>query len=237
MKIKAIVLKGQNVKEKDKDILLFSLEEGKIWVKFKGVRGEKAKMKYSKEPFCFGDYFVDDNSKIVTGVDIIEPFEELSKDIDKYFEANGLLEIVNTLNFDSERVPIFINLIKALKILAFHKASQYSVLIKFLIDIFDIYGLQVYSSKCTSCGNDFHDHIFINYSVGELCCKMCEPFIADEIKKGEYQILKLLSQNEYEKLPTIKFSKELGFGLLKILVKNFQYRFEKKLNLIGILDN
>ena len=66
---------------------------------------------------------------------------------------------------------------------------------------------------------------------------MCEPFIADEIKKGEYQILKLLSQNEYEKLPTIKFSKELGFGLLKILVKNFQYRFEKKLNLIGILDN
>ena len=238
MKIKAIVLKGQNAKEKDKNILLFSLEEGKIWATLKGVRGEKAKMKYAKEPFCFGDFIVEEGkgSKIVTSVDIIEPFDELAQDIDKYFEGNALLEIVNELKFDSEKVQIFINLIKVLKTLAFHKTSKYACLIKFLIDIFSIYGLTLYSPKCTSCGSEFHDHIFINYTVGELCCKSCEPFQSEEIGKGEYNILKLLSTNDYDKLPTIKFSEELGLKLLKVLVTNFEYRFDKQLKLIGILN-
>ena len=238
MKIKAIVLKGQNAKEKDKNILLFSLEEGKIWATLKGVRGEKAKMKYAKEPFCFGDFIVEEGkgSKIVTSVDIIEPFDELAQDIDKYFEGNALLEIVNELKFDTEKVQIFINLIKALKTLAFHKTSKYACLIKYLIDIFSIYGLTLYSPKCTSCGSEFHDHIFINYTVGELCCKSCEPFQSEEIRKGEYNILKLLSTNDYDKLPTIKFSEELGLKLLKVLVTNFEYRFDKQLKLIGILN-
>lgn len=238
MKIKAIVLKGQNAKEKDKNILLFSLEEGKIWATLKGVRGEKAKMKYAKEPFCFGDFIVEEGkgSKIVTSVDIIEPFDELAQDIDKYFEGNALLEIVNELKFDTEKVQIFINLIKVLKTLAFHKTSKYACLIKFLIDIFSIYGLTLYSPKCTSCGSEFHDHIFINYTVGELCCKSCEPFQSEEIGKGEYNILKLLSTNDYDKLPTIKFSEELGLKLLKVLVTNFEYRFDKQLKLIGILN-
>ena len=61
-KIKAVVIKGNNVKEKDKNILLFSLEEGKIWATLKGVRGEKAKMKYAKEPFCFGDFILEEGS-------------------------------------------------------------------------------------------------------------------------------------------------------------------------------
>ena len=237
MKVKAIVLKGQNTKEKDKNILLFSLEEGKFWATLKGVRGEKAKMKYAKEPFCFGDFVIEEgkNSKIVTSVDIIEPFDSLSQDIDKYFEGNALLEIINSLNFD-ESAPIFINLIKALKILTFHNVSKYACLLKFLIDIFDNYGVSLYSPKCTSCGGPFHDHIYINYLVGELCCTSCRPFQSEEIGKGEYNILKLFSTNDYEKLPTIKFSNELGLNLLKILVTNFSYRFEKQLKLIGILN-
>ncbi len=238
MKTKAIVLKGQNAKEKDKNILLFSIDEGKIWATLKGVRGEKAKLKYAKEPFCFGDFIIEEGkgSKIITSVDIIEPFDELAQDVDKYFEGNAMLEIVNALSFDSEKVAIFLNLIKALKILAFHKATQYSCLLKFLIDVFSLYGVSLYSQKCTSCGNVFHDHIYINYNVGELCCTSCRPFQSEEIGKGEYNILKLLSQNDYDKLPTIKFSSELGLNLLKILVNNFSYRFDKYLKFIGILS-
>ncbi len=239
-KIKAIVLKGNNVKEKDKNILLFSLEEGKVWATLKGVRGEKAKMKYAKEPFCFGDFVIEEGkgSLIVTSVDILEPFHELSQDIDKYFEGNGLLEIVNALSFSgqNENYQIFVELIKALKILAFHKVSKYSVLLKFLIDIFTIYGMEVYSEKCSCCGNDFHDHVYINYNVGELVCANCQTFQSEELSKSEFAILKILTQNDYDKLETIKFSSEQGLKLLKTLVKNFYSRFDKSLKLIGILS-
>lgn len=238
IKTKAIVLKGQNVKEKDKNILLFSIDLGKIWVALKGVRGEKAKMKYAKEMFCFGEYLLEEgkNSLIVTSVDIIEPFDELAKNIDKYFEACALIEIVYNLKFDNEKLPLFVNLLKSLKILSFHNVSKYACLLKFLIDVFDVYGLTLYSPKCAGCGSPFHDHVYLNYVVGELCCQMCRTFQSEEIGKGEFNLLKLLSTNEYDKLPTIKFSEEIGFSLLKLLAKNFNFRFDKNLKFVGILD-
>lgn len=235
---KAFVLRGYNSKEKDKNILLFSLEEGKIWVTLKGVRGDKAKMKYAKEPFCFGEFTIEEGkfSNVVTSVEIIEPFNELAQNVDKYFEGQAILEIVNTLNFENERYPLFVSLLKALKTLAFHNAVKNSCLIKFLIDVFDIYGLKVYSEKCTCCGAQFHDHVYINYNVGELVCGACKTFQSEELSKAEYMVLKNLTNNDYEKLPTIKFPEEVGEKLLKKLVKNFSFRFEKDLKMMGILS-
>ncbi len=239
-KVKAVVIKGNNVKEKDKNILLFSLEEGKIWATLKGVRGDKAKLKYAKEPFCFGEFLLEEGkgSLVVTSVDILESFNELSQDVEKYFEGNALLEIVNTLSFESvnESYLVFVNLIKALKILAFHKTSECAVLLKFLLDIFEIYGIKLYSEKCTCCGAPFHDHIYLNYNVGELVCLQCQTFQSEEISKGEYAILKILSTNSYNKLPTIKYSNEIGLCLLKKLRKNFYQRFDKSLKFIGIIS-
>ena len=45
IKTKAVVLCGVNIKEKDRLIDIFSLEEGRITLSMKGVRGEKAKRK------------------------------------------------------------------------------------------------------------------------------------------------------------------------------------------------
>ena len=56
IKTKAIVLGGTNVKEKDRLVDLFTLEQGRKLVSMRGVRGEKAKLKMAKEPFCFGEF-------------------------------------------------------------------------------------------------------------------------------------------------------------------------------------
>ena len=55
-KIQAIVVKSTDRKEKDKNILLFSIEKGKIWATLKGVKGNGAKMKIAQNPFCFGEF-------------------------------------------------------------------------------------------------------------------------------------------------------------------------------------
>ena len=88
VKVRAIVLKSSNVRDKDALVCLYSLELGKIFVSMKGVRGEKAKLKFAKEIFCFGEYILEQTKSnfIVTGVDIIDNFYDLSKDIDKYYE-------------------------------------------------------------------------------------------------------------------------------------------------------
>ena len=60
--VKAIVIKSNDRKEKDKNILLFSLEQGKIWATLKGVKSPNAKMKIAQNPFCFGEFILEDCS-------------------------------------------------------------------------------------------------------------------------------------------------------------------------------
>ena len=103
-KVKALVLGGTNVKEKDKLITLFTLENGKISASMKGVRGDKAKLKSAKEPFCFGDFIIEEGKAgyIITTVDIIDNFFELTKNIDKYYEGCAILDIVNKIAIEPD---------------------------------------------------------------------------------------------------------------------------------------
>ena len=203
---------------------------------FKGVRGDKAKLKYAKEQFCFGDYIVEEGklNNVVVGVDIIEDFNEIAKDIDKYFEGNAMLEIVEKLDFEGtkERYEVFMSLINALKILAFHKVTHLAVLLKFMLNIFEIYGMKLYSEKCSCCGGEFHDNIYINHQIGELVCSSCKTFQSELIGKGEFNVIRLLSSLSYEKLPS--FPEEVGQKTLKLLVKNFYNRFSGSLKFVGI---
>ena len=57
-KVKALVLSEKDSKEKDKLVTLFSLEEGKLFVYFRGVKGDKAKLKAAKELFTFGEFVI-----------------------------------------------------------------------------------------------------------------------------------------------------------------------------------
>ena len=45
-KVKAFDIKNKDYKEKDKQIVLFSLEKGKITAFLRGVKAPKAKLKY-----------------------------------------------------------------------------------------------------------------------------------------------------------------------------------------------
>ncbi len=136
-KVKAVVIGGVNVKEKDKLISLYTLEKGKMSVSMKGVRGDKAKLKSAKEIFSFGDFVVEEgrSTNIVIGADIIDNFYDLSKDIDKYYEGCAILDIVSKTQ--SEPNPqIFIEVVKALKTLCYDNVKKYYVIDKFLLSLF-----------------------------------------------------------------------------------------------------
>lgn len=238
-KIKGIVIRSNDRKEKDKNILLFSLENGKVWATLKGVKGNGAKMKVAQNLFCFGDFLLEDGKagKIVTGVDVIESFHELSEDIDKYFEGMAILEVLNAIEIAKEERPkLFVLVLKALKSLCFENNSSLYVLDKFLIELFKINGCPLYTNKCSVCGDDKFDRVFIDFSTGEIECISCKALLSEEIAKGIYHALKILNETDFSKLKTIKLAKMVELSLLKLLVKNFESRFDKKLKLMGILS-
>ena len=238
-KIQAIVIKSSDRKEKDKNILLFSIENGKFWATLKGVKGANAKMKLAQNPFCFAEFVVEDGKtgKIVTGFEVIESFHELCENVDKFFEAAALLELVSAFDFESkgERAMMFVLLVKALKTICFETVRELYVLNKFMLETFKLNGTPLNAQKCSNCGTGAFEKLFINTSTGELECVSCKSFCSEEILPNVLSAMKILSKTDFEKLGTLKLSAESEILLLKLLVKNFENRFGRKLNFVGIL--
>ncbi len=239
-KIKAIVIKSSYKKEKDVNVLLFSLEKGLVWATLKGVKNPKAKMKLAQNPFTFADFILEagKSGNIITQFELIESFQEISQDIDKYFEASAVLEIVEKMDFSSqaERVGVFLLTVRTLKSICFGKVAPVYSLDKFLIELFKIYGFGLYSEKCTCCGTNVFDRLFLNYAVGELVCVSCRSLTSEELPRSTYLALKILDGNDFDRLKTIKLATGSETALLKILKKNFEARFDSKLRFMGVLS-
>ena len=239
-KIQGIVIRSNDRKEKDKNILLFSLEKGKIWATLKGVKSPSAKMKIAQNPFCYGEFVLEEGKAglIVTAFEAIETFHEISEDVDKYFEGTAMLEIVNGIEFSSQNeiTQVFVLMLKALKILCFGKVLPLYVLDKFLIELFAITGTPLNTKRCSSCDSTAFERMFLDYSTGELVCINCKGYASEELEKTTLLALKYLSENDFDRLATLKFAQGSELGLLRVLVRNFETRFDKKLRLMGIFS-
>lgn len=223
-KVKGIVIGGINVKEKDKLVKLYTLELGKISVAFKGVRAEKAKLKSAKELFCFGDYIIESSKAghIVTSCDIIDSFHAISKDIQKYYEACAILNIVDKAAYESNPL-FFIEVIKSIKSICYDNIKRLYVLDKFLISYFDYSGYRFLSEKCSSCGAKLTKRYF-NYDIGELVCPACKTFNCDAVSDSAFTAMKILQNTDYDKLQTVKLGGEGEVQAFNILCKNFEWK-------------
>ena len=57
-KINALMIRSVDYADNDKILSLFSLEQGVISAKIRGVKKAGAKLKFAAEPFCFAEYIL-----------------------------------------------------------------------------------------------------------------------------------------------------------------------------------
>lgn len=223
-KVKGIVLGGTNVKEKDKLVKLYTLEKGLITVTMKGVRGDKAKLKAAKEIFSLGDFILEEgkNYSIVTSVDIIDNFSYLSNNIDKYYEACAVLDIVGKIATEPN-LSLFIEIIQALKTLCYDDVKKFNVIDKFLLSVFNAMGYSFLTDTCSSCGAKLGAK-YINLEVGEIVCPSCKKTTSLPISDACFNAIKILNNTEYEKLQTINFSILINNQVHYILTTNYEWR-------------
>lgn len=223
-KVKAIVIRAANVKDKDKLLHLYSLEQGKMIVSMRGVRGDKAKLKSAKEIFCFGEFIIETakNANIVTSVSIIDNFYDLSKNIEKYYEACAILDIVDRVAKESDP-QLFITIIKALKTLCYEDVKKFYVIDKFLLDIFCAMGCNFITDKCSSCGATLGSR-YLNLDIGELVCPACKTSSCISVSDACYSALRILSSTPYDKLTSLKFGGMGEAQAFNLLSRNYEWR-------------
>ncbi len=232
-KVKAIVIGGKDIKEKDKLVTLFSLEKGVFTATLKGVRGDKAKLKMAKDPFSFGDFIIEEgqNSNIITGFDMIDNFYNLVLNLDKYYEACCLLDIV-AHSLTEPSPSMFLELIKALKTICYQNAPKYFCVDKFLISIFKDAGYGFLSEQCGNCGKKLEEKYF-NIDIGDFICKDCSTPQCILVPDTCAYALDILNKIDYDDLTSIKIEGHgeiQAYNLLKLNFRNkYNYSIPSKL--------
>lgn len=224
---KAIVISSKDSKDKDKEVLLYSIDKGKIFAKFKGVKNQKSKLKAGKEVFTFGDFSVEEGKagNIVTGVNIVDSFQNIVQDIDKYFEACSIFDIVKNIPISECDPKFFVSIIKSLRTLNYEKTQKNIVFFKFLIDFFENNGFNFDFTRCSSCNAKLTGKKYINPDIGEIVCVGCKQNTYIEVDENIVSAINILKNTNYENLSSVKVPEIVSNNLLSFLTRNFEWRF------------
>ena len=229
-KVKAIVIGAKDYKDKDKLITLYSLEQGKIVCSMRGVRGEKAKLKAAKELFSFGEYIIEEGKgfNLITQVEVIDSFFGLSQDIDKYYEACAILDIMNKITSAQSEPALFLNFVRCLKALCYDEAPKFYCIDKFLIEVFQGLGYSFLTEQCSSCKGDLQTKRYFNLDIGEFVCPACRNASCIEVSEACYRAMRILDGTDYDKLGSIRLGGGGEVQSYRLLANNFEWRMGSK---------
>lgn len=204
-KLTGIVLSGISYGESDKILSIYTLEQGTISAKIKGVKKAGAKLKFASEPFCFAEFIFSSKGekRTVIGASLIDSFYPIREDIIRYFAGGSALEFVK--HFSKENIvnkELFMLVINFLKELTYKKSEPIKELVKFLLDGLRYTGYALNLKGCVMCGKDIEKRTYFDYNNGGFYCEQCFNGFGREInQKTLRDLIKLERGEEVEEKP------------------------------------
>ena len=216
----ALVIKASDYNESDKIITLFSPEYGKFSAHLKGVKKDRAKLKFVGEPFCFGEFLFSGRNElpVVTSCVQTDSFFELTKNLANYYCGCVVLETLSAIEQDREsNGQLFVLALKALRALCEDLINPLIVIVKFLVSLFDIMGEQLIFDRCACCGKKQAEKFYFDYSSGGLICSSCTKESAFSPEPGVIAVLRMISAFSEKELATYNAAEPLLKNSLKFL--------------------
>ena len=198
-KASGIVLSAVNYGESDKILNIFTLEQGVVSAKIKGVKKAGAKLRFSAEPFCFAEYVFAEKAgkRTVTGASLIDSFYPLREDLKKLFAAGAVTEFIKKFVREGMAAEeLFLISVNALKTLAYGEASPAGALAAFLTEGLKYSGYALNTEGCRECGEEPDGRVFFDAENGSFLCEKCASG-ALEINFSTYAALKALKDGVY----------------------------------------
>lgn len=234
-KVKAIVLDSKDYKDKDKLVTLFTLENGLVSAVAKSVKSSNAKMKFAKEPFCFGDFILVGNNEIktISSVSVLDTFFDIVTNLDRFFLSSAVLSVIKEIvNYNEPNPTLFLLTLNTLKMFAYEKAlNPKMIFCKFLINAFDLVGYRINFRYCANCKGDFQLKRYFNFNSGEIICSKCKNDNCSLVDNDALKLIQELSTHKFDELLKLEFDEKTIIDLQNLLVKNFEYRYYKKIKL------
>ena len=187
IKTKAIVTRAVPYRESDIIVTLVSVDFGKISASARGCLKPKAKLRYSAEPFNFGEYVLNgkNDKYVITECNQIESFSAITADIERYYAGFAILDALEKLSREADP-RIFAHALKSLGELAYDNGQSADwITTRFLKGVLDLNGASLDFGHCNVCKCVLDDTAYFSDKDG-IVCKHCKSF-DDIVIEGVYR--------------------------------------------------
>ncbi|MDR3319130.1 MAG: DNA repair protein RecO [Clostridiales bacterium] len=215
----AIVLKSTDFGEADKLLQLYTAEEGRIGAFIRGVRKDKAKLKFAGQPFCLGEYIISRRGAngVVTNCTLTDSFFDLTMDMSRYYAACTVSETFLYCTEEGFSDPrLFVLLLKAFKELCYSGADTETVLCKFFMDFLRLSGYKLSFDRCAVCGVEPYGKIIADFRHGGVMCASCASG-GHALSVQIYNNLRFINNTDFEQLSTLRLTGESLKETLRLL--------------------
>lgn len=226
-----IVLKTHNYSEADLMITLFTDKMGKISVYGKNARKIKSKISQSAQALAYSKITLDYSGGMykLHSCELVDNFYNLSSDLDKYYFAFYMIEIIKNLMPENQgNVRAFRLLVEMLNILKNNSDIELLKLIfrgKLLIYL----GIKPQLLSCVECGKPLDIDMSFAYESGGIICSSCREkstIGADLFDKTTFLALDYLLETKLKECLNAKISPIIIRQLEELLDKYYKINFE-----------
>ncbi len=236
-KTEAIILSNARSGESSLLVHCYMKDGGLNNLLAKGARNPKSVMVGKLEPFSLVEilFYRSDAEKlgVVSQVDLIRAYPEISEDIKRLSYASSLVEILESLVSGSESNPeIFRLFTDSLYQMNYCHGSKYDFYFSaFLLKLLDLSGYSPEFSRCVRTGEDLSDvdEVLFSAEAGGLVSHDAadgqEKYF--KLNKGTRKVLSAIQSTDMDKLGSLNFSQGQKKLVRALLMKFLAVHIEK----------
>lgn len=212
----AVVIRSMDFSESDKIVTFFTRDFGKLKGIAKGAKRSKKRFGNTLELFSHISllFFEKENVGLarINNCNIIEPYMELYKDIEKIAYGSYFIELIDELVGEREKNDeIFSLLVDSLSMTNCRKLREEIARI-FEIRLLSLIGYQPQLEVCLICGRKLSNKERFWFSIvkGGILCDKCSPGLGklSPMSPGTLRILLLARDMDFKKIHRLIFSKQ-----------------------------
>lgn len=235
-----MVLSATPVGDYDKRLVILTRERGKITAFAKGARRPNSQYVAGSRPFSFGEFtlYQGREAYTLTGMNIINYFEDMALNLDKVYYGMYFLELADYFGREGVEAKDMLNLLYA-SFTAINKEQIPNKLIRYIYElkIFAINGEYPDVFTCQSCGKS-EDLTHFSISADGVLCSGCKDVKKDSIPldNSTFYTLQYIISAPIGRLYTFKVSDEVMTELSMVMSRWLAVHCDREFKSLELLD-
>jgi DNA repair protein RecO (recombination protein O) len=212
-KTRAFIFKKNNINESDRIFSVFTYDFGRLDIFAKAIRKATSKLKSGIDIFFMSniEFVQGKNKKTLTDSVVIEKFDNVAHDLEKFKIANKIGEILDNFIKGEEKDEDIFNLINdtftKLNNSKFKIQNSKLLYYYFLWNALSLLGYCPEVQKCNICQQKINPYnIYFSNKLGGIICKKClgHDSSSQKINSDIVKILRLILKKEWQVLFKLK---------------------------------